>query len=155
MEAAGSGVSHHRRRFDRRGFSAVAVGRMQPNRPMAPPAIAPAPALPVTIAADMPAERTADAVMVMACAAVALLMTPALGLFYGGMVRRKNVLSAFQQAFILLGIVPIQWFLVGYSLSFGPDVAGGCLGGWGWFGLIGVGLEPNVELAPGSRISSS
>ena len=114
----------------------------------APPAIAPAPALPVTIAAEMPAERTADAVMVMACAALALLMTPALGLFYGGMVRRKNVLSAFQQSFILLGIVPVQWFLVGYSLSFGPDVAGGCLGGWRWFGLHGVGLEPNVELAP-------
>src|SRR5271168_200194 len=73
----------------------------------APRAIDPAPALPVTIAAEMPAERTADAVMIMACAALALLMTPALGLFYGGMVRRKNVLSAFQQAFILLGIVPI------------------------------------------------
>ena len=86
--------------------------------------------------------------MIMACAALALLMTPALGLFYGGMVRRKNVLSAFQQAFILLGVVPIQWFLVGYSLSFGPDVAAGCLGGWQWFGLLGVGLEPNVELAP-------
>ena len=75
-------------------------------------------------------------------------MTPALGLFYAGMVRRKNVLSAFQQAFILLGIVPIQWFLVGYSLSFGPDVGAGCVGGWHWFGLGGVGLEPNVELAP-------
>jgi ammonium transporter, Amt family len=114
----------------------------------APRAIDPAPAPPATIAAKIPAERAADAVMIMACAALALLMTPALGLFYAGMVRRKNVLSAFQQAFILLGIVPIQWFLVGYSLSFGPDVGAGCVGGWHWFGLGGVGLEPNVELAP-------
>jgi ammonium transporter, Amt family len=110
--------------------------------------VKPAPAQPMTMAVEIPANRTADAVLIMACAALALLMTPALGLFYGGMVRRKNVLSAFQQAFILLGIVPVQWFLAGYSLSFGPDVGGGCLGGLQWFGLLGVGLEPNVELAP-------
>ena len=112
-----------------------------------PGTVEPAAAQSMSLAAEIPAERTGDAVMITACAALALLMTPALGLFYGGMVRRKNVLSAFQQAFILLGIVPVQWFLVGYSLSFGPDVAAGCLGGWQWFGLSGVGLEPNVELA--------
>ena len=56
----------------------------------------------------------------MACAGLVLLMIPAVGLFYGGMVRRKNVLSAFQQSFVLLGVVPIQWVVVGYSLSFGP-----------------------------------
>jgi Amt family ammonium transporter len=114
----------------------------------APGSAEPAAAHPVTTAIEIPADRTADLVMIMACAALALLMTPALGLFYGGMVRRKNVLSAYQQAFILLGIVPIQWFLVGYSLSFGPDAIAGGFGGWQWFGLLGVGLEPNVELAP-------
>ena len=61
----------------------------------------------------------------MVCAALALLMIPALGLFYGGMVRRKNVLSAFQQSFILLGVVPVQWVLAGYSLAFGPDAVRG------------------------------
>jgi len=76
-------------------------------------------------------------------------MTPALGLFYGGMVRRKNVLSAFQQSFILLGIVPVQWFVAGYSLSFAPDAVAGLCGGWQWFGLRDVGLEPNTDLAPG------
>jgi ammonium transporter, Amt family len=115
-----------------------------------PRTVEPAATQSMTMAAEIPADRTGDAVMIMACAAFALLMTPALGLFYGGMVRRKNVLSAFQQAFILLGIVPLQWFLAGYSLSFGPDVAAGWLGGWHWFGLSGVGLEPNTELA--SRI---
>jgi ammonium transporter, Amt family len=123
-----------------------ARGAEQANR--APVLVEPAAAQPVTMAVEIPPDRGADAVLIMACAALALLMTPALGLFYGGMVRRKNVLSAFQQAFILLGIVPFQWFLLGYSLSFGPDVIAGCLGGWQWFGLLGVGLEPNLELAP-------
>ena len=50
-----------------------------------------------------------------------MLMTPGLGLFYGGMVRRKNVLATFQQSFIMLGVVSIQWILFGYSLAFGPD----------------------------------
>ena len=63
----------------------------------------------------------------MACSALGLLTIPAVGLFYGGMVRRKNVLSAFQQCFILLGIVPVQWVFVGYSLSFGPDALAGLL----------------------------
>jgi ammonium transporter, Amt family len=91
---------------------------------------------------------TADTVLMMACGALTLLMIPAVGLFYGGMVRRKNVLSAFQQCFVLLGVVPIQWILVGYSLSFAPDAFAGFCGGWRWAGLNGVGLEPIAELAP-------
>ena len=90
----------------------------------------------------------ADTLMVMGCAALAMLMTPALGLFYGGMVRRKNVLAAFQQSFILLGVVSIQWVLAGYSLAFGADLLGGLCGGWQWVGLRGVELEPIAELAP-------
>ena len=106
------------------------------------------PADPAALAAGIPEGQTADALLVMACAALALLMIPAVGLFYAGMVRRKNVLSAFQQTFILLGVMPLQWVLVGYSLSFGPDLFAGLCGGWQWFGLQGVGLEPSAELAP-------
>jgi ammonia channel protein AmtB len=69
-----------------------------------------------------------------------MLMTPGLGLFYGGMVRRKNVLATFQQSFIMLGLITLQWTLFGYSLAFGPDVAawgssatwtGWACGAWG------------------------
>ena len=63
------------------------------------------PAVPV----DPPAIRAGDSALVMGCAALTLLITPALGLFYGGMVRRKNVLATFQQSFILLGFVCVQW----------------------------------------------
>jgi Amt family ammonium transporter len=100
------------------------------------------------VAAEVPDHRTGDAIFIMACAGLGLLMVPAVGLFYGGMVRRKNVLSAFQQSFILLGVVPVQWILAGYSLSFGPDAVAGLCGGWQWFGLQGVGLEPYPDLAP-------
>ena len=77
-----------------------------------------------------------------------LPMIPALGQFYGGMVRRKNVLSTFQQSFILLGVIALQWLLVGYSLAFGGDAIGGLCGGWQWFGLSGVGIDPNPSVAP-------
>jgi len=97
---------------------------------------------------DHPAIRSADSLLVMSCAAMAMLMTPALGFFYGGMVRRKNVLSAFQQSFILLGVVSMQWVIGGYSLAFGRDAALGFCGGAQWFGLRGVGLGPNPLVAP-------
>ena len=101
------------------------------------------PAAPV----ERPAIQAGDSVLVMVCAALALLMTPALGLFYGGMVRRKNVLATFQQSFILLGFLSMQWVGIGYSLAFGPDVFAGLCGGWQWVGLRDVGLEPNPEIA--------
>ena len=88
-----------------------------------------------------------DAVVMMACAALGLLMIPAVGVFYGGMVRRKNVLSAFQQGFIVVGLIPLQWILVGYSLSFGFDALAGLCGGFDWIGARQVGLEPNNVLA--------
>src|SRR3978361_2160528 len=59
----------------------------------------------------------ADTGFMLICAALVMLMTPGLGLFYGGMVRRKNVLATFQQSFILLGVVALQWVLFGYSLA--------------------------------------
>ncbi len=75
-----------------------------------------------------------------------MLMTPGLALFYGGMVRRKNVLGTIMHSFIAIAIISIQWILIGYSLSFGPDVKG-VIGSLDWFGLRGVGLEPG-EYAP-------
>ncbi len=85
-----------------------------------------------------------------------MLMTPGLGLFYGGMVRRKNVLATFQQSFILLAVVALQWILFGYSLAFGPDKLHGFIGGLEWAGLRGVGPRPEPDLrGRRSRTSSS
>jgi Amt family ammonium transporter len=75
-----------------------------------------------------------------------MLMTPALGLFYGGMVREKNVLSTIMHSFFILALISVQWVLWGYSLAFGPD-KGGLIGGLEWVGLNGVGLEPNADYA--------
>ena len=98
-------------------------------------------------AASAPAASAingADTAFVLICAALVMLMTPGLGLFYGGMVRRKNVLATFQQSFIMLGVMSIQWILFGYSLAFGPDKLNGLIGGLEWAGLRGVGLEPSA-----------
>ena len=70
-----------------------------------------------------------------------MLMTPGLALFYGGMVRQKNVLGTIMQSFIALGVITIQWVLYGYSLAFGPDI-GHIIGSLDWIGLRGVGLDP-------------
>ncbi len=86
--------------------------------------------------------NTGDTAFVLTSAALVMLMTPGLALFYGGMVRNKNVLGTIMQSFIILGIVTLEWVLWGYSLSFGPD-HGGIIGGLGWFGLKGVGMTPS------------
>jgi ammonium transporter, Amt family len=98
---------------------------------------------PAGAAVSASAINGADTAFILVSAALVMLMTPGLGLFYGGMVRRKNVLATFQQSFILLGVISLQWVLFGYSLSFGPDQLGGLIGGLEWVGLSGVGLEPN------------
>ncbi|MHB0858572.1 MAG: ammonium transporter [Anaerolineae bacterium] len=69
-------------------------------------------------------------------------MTPALAFFYGGMVRRKNVLSTLNLSFILMGLISVQWVLFGYTLAFGPDI-GGLIGGPAFLGLVGVGANPS------------
>jgi len=97
--------------------------------------------------ASPPTIDGADTAFLLACAGLLMLMTPALGLFYGGMVRRKNVLATFMHSFIMLGVVSLQWILVGYSLAFGPSV-GGLIGGLDWIGLRGVGLDPHPTYAP-------
>jgi len=89
-----------------------------------------------------------DTAWVLASTALVLLMTaPGLALFYGGLVRRKNVLSTMMQSFFILCLISVQWLLFGYSIAFGPDV-GHLFGNLSWFGLKGVGLTPNADYAP-------
>ena len=88
---------------------------------------------------------TGDTAWVLASAALVMFMVPGLALFYGGLVRAKNVLGTVMQSLIALGVVSVLWMLVGYSLAFGSDH--GLLGGLGQVGLSGVGDEP-MALAP-------
>lgn len=104
-------------------------------------------AFPATVlAADAPKVDTGDTSFIILSAALVLLMTPGLALFYGGMVRKKNVLSTIMHSLIIMGIISIQWVLFGYSLSFGPD-HGSIIGGLNWLGLTGVGQDPNPDYA--------
>jgi len=82
---------------------------------------------------------------VLISSALVLLMTPGLAFFYGGMVRKKNMLSVLMQCLIIMCALSVQWVLFGYSLSFFPGK--GFWGGLGWFGLNGVGLEPYADYA--------
>jgi Amt family ammonium transporter len=83
----------------------------------------------------------ADTAFVLVSAALVMLMTPGLALFYGGMVRSKNILATLMENFILLGVVGVLWAVYGYSLAFGPDL-GHFIGSLDYFGLMGVGTEP-------------
>lgn len=89
-----------------------------------------------------------DTAWVLLSAALVMIMTPALGFFYGGMVRQKNVLSIIANCFIVLMLISVEWVLLGFTLAFGPDVGGlGFIGGLDWVGLRGVGLVPNPTYA--------
>jgi len=88
-----------------------------------------------------------DTAWVLASAALVMLMTPALGFFYGGLVRRKNVLSTIMHSFFILCLISVQWVLWGYSLAFGPDKFH-LIGGLEWVGLNNVGFTPNPDYAP-------
>ncbi len=85
--------------------------------------------------------NSGDTAFILVATAMVMLMTPGLALFYGGMVRSKNVLSTLLQSFICLGIVSVIWVGYGYSLAFGPDV-GGFIGDLSFAGLKNVGLSP-------------
>ncbi|HAM38309.1 MAG TPA: ammonia channel protein [Elusimicrobia bacterium] len=88
-----------------------------------------------------------DTAWVLISTALVMLMTaPGLAFFYGGLVRKKNVLSTMMQSFFLLCLISVQWILWGYSLAFGPDI-GGFVGNLSWFGLKGVGMSPNPDYA--------
>jgi len=89
---------------------------------------------------------TGDTGFIMICTALVFLMTPGLALFYGGMVRKKNVLSTLMHSWVIIGIMSLQWILVGYTLAFGPDYHG-LIGGLDWLGLNGVGMDPNPDYA--------
>ena len=85
--------------------------------------------------------NSGDTAFMLVSAALVMLMTPGLALFYGGMVRSKNVLATIMESFILLGVISVLWAIYGYSLAFGPDV-GHFIGNLDWVGLAGVGFEP-------------
>ncbi|HTY45700.1 MAG TPA: ammonium transporter, partial [Patescibacteria group bacterium] len=87
--------------------------------------------------------NTGDTAWVLISSALVMLMTPGLAFFYGGMVRRKNILGILMQCFIILCVLSLQWVLFGYSLAFHPG--SGFWGGFGWFGLNGVGIEPYAD----------
>lgn len=88
----------------------------------------------------------ADTVWILISSALVMLMTPGVALFYGGMVRRKNLLSTMMMSFACLGLVGVLWILYGYSLSFGTD-HGGFIGGFNFLGLMNVGQEPSTVYA--------
>jgi Amt family ammonium transporter len=87
-----------------------------------------------------------DTAWLLISSALVMLMTPGLALFYGGMVRRKNLLSTIMMSFAILALVGVLWVLYGYSLSFGPD-KGGVIGGLDWIALRQVGQAPSIVYA--------
>ena len=92
--------------------------------------------------------NSGDTAWVLISTALVMLMTiPGLALFYGGLVRRKNVLSTMMQSFFMLCLISIQWVLFGYTLAFGPD-KGHIIGNLAWLGLKGVSIIPNADYAP-------
>ena len=88
----------------------------------------------------------ADTAWILISSALVMLMTPGVALFYGGMVRRKNILSTLMMSFAILTMVGLLWVLYGYSLSFGSDKAG-IIGGLNFAGLMNVGQEPSSVYA--------
>jgi ammonium transporter, Amt family len=91
--------------------------------------------------------NTGDTAWVLMSSSLVMLMTPAIGLFYGGMVERKNLLSTIMLTFGTLLIVTVQWVLLGYSLCFGPDVAH-AIGNLSWCGLANIGINDTIAYAP-------
>lgn len=92
---------------------------------------------------DLSSINTGDTAWMLLSTALVMLMTPAVGFFYGGMVRSKNVVSVIKQSLVILALVSLQWAVIGYSLVFGKDV-NGLIGGFEYIGLRGVGFAPSV-----------
>ncbi len=90
--------------------------------------------------------NSGDTAWLLISSALVMLMTPGVALFYGGMVRRKNILSTIMMSFVCLGLVGLLWVLYGYSLGFAPDKTG-IIGGLDYIGLRGVGTEPSSVYA--------
>jgi Amt family ammonium transporter len=127
---------------------------------VAAPAVAPAAAAAAAPKNVDPVLNTGDTAWMLAAAALVLLMTPGLGFFYGGMVRSKNILSTLMHSYVAMGIVAVQWAVIGYSLAFGPDAFMGLLGNTSKMFLHGLitfkdgnpvyALFQNVTTEPGS-----
>jgi len=90
--------------------------------------------------------NSGDTAWVLVASALVMLMTPALGFFYGGLVRQKNVLGTIMHSFFILALISVLWVLCGYSLAFGPD-HGGIIGDFSWAGFRNVGAAPNPDYA--------
>jgi ammonium transporter, Amt family len=90
--------------------------------------------------------NTGDTAWLLMSSALVMLMTPGLALFYGGMVRKKNIISTMMMSFGILGIISVLWVIYGYSLGFGDDL-GGFIGGSSYIGLNGVGQDPSTIYA--------
>src|SRR3954454_8306751 len=88
--------------------------------------------------------NTGDTAWVLVATGLVTLMTPALAFFYGGMVRKKNILSTLNLSIITMGLISLQWVLLGYTLAFGPSI-NGLIGGLSYLGLEGVGASPNPD----------
>src|SRR6187551_986218 len=96
-------------------------------------------------AADGAPIDSGDTAWMLISTALVMVMLPGLALFYGGLVRRKNVLSTIMHSFFGLALVSVVWVLIGFTLAFGPDVGGlGLIGGLDFVGFMGVGLEPSA-----------
>jgi len=87
---------------------------------------------------------TGDIGFMIISTALVMLMTPGLAFFYGGLVKKRHVLSIMMQSIIAMGVVTVIWVVLGYSLAFGPDI-GSVIGGLDHLMLKGVGLEPRIE----------
>lgn len=88
-----------------------------------------------------------DTAWVIVASALVMMMTPALAFFYAGMVRKKNVLSTLNLSFITLGLITIQWIVIGYTLAFGNSI-GHFIGSLHYAGFTGVGSAPSLAYAP-------
>src|ERR671933_279979 len=91
--------------------------------------------------------NSGDTAWLLAATALVMLMLPGLALFYGGLVRRKNVLSTIMHSFFVLALVSVTWVLWGYSLAFGPDSFGGLIGNLDFVGFSGVGAVADPRYA--------
>jgi len=89
-----------------------------------------------------------DTAWILISTALVMLMIPGVGLFYGGLVRKKDVVSMIGLSFLALALVSVQWVLVGYSLSFGTDISG-VIGGLDFLSLKGVGMDTGDSTIPG------
>jgi Amt family ammonium transporter len=137
--------------------AATVVSTPAPAAAAAPSAAVAAEAKPKNVD---PVLNTGDTAWMLVSSALVLFMLPGLALFYGGMVRSKNVLSTMMHSLVAMGIVGVQWAVLGYSLSFGPDIAGGLLGNLSKFMMNGLisfkdgnpvyALFQNVPTEPGA-----